>query len=265
MNEQRIEQRGEPRPLQRPEFSAMPPDTRSSAGYTGDPAAPAASDASMNPVAQPVTKKRPSMVREIIETLLLAVIIFVAVRAVVLNFRVDGHSMEPSLDNNEMLLVNRNAYFAFDEDKWFGWIPGVETDGSDDPTFPFGKPERGDIVVLNPPTSASADKPYIKRVVGEPGDTIELQNGSVFINGEQIDEPYLEGLETNCRPTQTCGPLTVPEDAVFVLGDNRGNSEDSRFFGVVPIENIIGKAWLTYWPVGEIELVPHEEYPELSN
>src|SRR5688572_15561393 len=91
-----------------------------------------------------------SLVREVIETLLLALLIFVAVRAVVLNFRVDGHSMDHSLQNNEMLLVNRNAYFALDQDKWFGWIPGTDFD-EDDTWRPFGTPERGDIVVLNPP------------------------------------------------------------------------------------------------------------------
>ena len=95
-------------------------------------------------------QKSRSMVREVIETLLLALLIFVAVRAVVLNFRVEGHSMDTSLQDNEMLLVNRNAYFALDQDKWLGWIPGVDYDAGD--TWrPFGTPERGDIVVLNPP------------------------------------------------------------------------------------------------------------------
>src|SRR5680860_1517670 len=93
-------------------------------------------------------KKSHSMVREVIETLLLALLIFVAVRAVVLNFRVDGVSMNSSLANNEMLLVNRNAYFSLDQDKWLGWIPG--TDFDDDEWRPFGIPERGDIIVLNP-------------------------------------------------------------------------------------------------------------------
>lgn len=257
MNEQRAEHHTRP--------SAMAPDDHRSRKNAEDQEATEAGDAPVDPAAQGVPAKRPSMLREIAETLLLALIIFVAVRAVVLNFRVDGKSMQPSLADNEMLLVNRNAYFAWDEDQWFGWIPGVDTEDNADPSYPFGKPERGDIIVLNPPPSASADKPYIKRVIGEPGDTVELRNDRVFINGEQIDEPYLGGLETTCRPTQVCGPLTVPEDSVFVLGDNRGNSEDSRTFGVVPIENVIGKAWLTYWPVRQIELVPHEEYPELAD
>lgn len=256
MNEQRAERHTR--------SSAMAPEDHPSRNYAEDPAATEAGDALVDPAAQPVPAKRPSMLREIAETLLLALIIFIAVRAVVLNFRVDGKSMEPSLADNEMLLVNRNAYFAWDEDQWFGWMPGVDTGDNADPSYPFGKPERGDIIVLNPPPSASADKPYIKRVIGEPGDTVELRNDQVFINGEQIQEPYIDDGEWGCRPSQVCGPLTVPDDSVFVLGDNRGNSEDSRYFGVVPIKNIIGKAWITYWPVKQIELVPHEEYPELS-
>ncbi len=223
------------------------------------------SDEPLHSAAQPVPAKRPSMLREIAETLLLALIIFVAVRAVVLNFRVDGRSMEPDLADNEMLLVNRNAYFAFDQDQWFGWIPGVDTEDDAGPSYPFGKPEHGDIIVLNPPPSATADKPYIKRVIGEPGDTVELRDGGVYINEQRIEESYIDEDETPCNPNQICGPLTVPQDAVFVLGDNRDNSEDSRVFGIVPIENIIGKAWLSYWPRTEVGFVPHEDYPELDD
>jgi signal peptidase I len=207
-----------------------------------------------------------SLVREVIETLLLALLIFVAVRAVVLNFRVDGHSMDHSLQDNEMLLVNRNAYFALDQDKWFGWIPGTDFD-QDDAWRPFGTPERGDIVVLNPPAEeASADKPYIKRVIGLAGDTIEIRNNAVIIDGIQIEEPYLdENIAMPCGwRAEYCGPLEIPEGYVYVMGDNRDNSEDSRYFGLVPIENIIGKAWITYWPVGEVGVVPHNDYPELG-
>jgi signal peptidase I len=208
-------------------------------------------------------KKKGSMVREVIETLLLALLIFVAVRAVVLNFRVDGHSMDSALADNEMLLVNRNAYFGFDQDQWLGWIPGVDYD-PDDTWYPFGTPERGDIVVINPPNGATADKPYIKRVIGVPGDAFEIRDDRVYINGIELVEPYLDrGTATdNCR--EVCGPLTVPEGSVIVLGDNRDNSEDSRYFGFVPIENIIGKAWLTYWPFDNIGVADHFDYPELN-
>jgi signal peptidase I len=212
------------------------------------------------------TQKSRSLVREVIETLLLALLIFVLVRAVVLNFRVEGHSMDTSLQNNEMLLVNRNAYISIDQDKWFGWIPFVDTDDGDI-WYPFGTPERGDIVVINPPDEASnPDKPYIKRVIGLPGDTIEIRDEGVYIDGIRIDEPYIdEGNVSLCRSaSQYCGPIEIPEGYVYVMGDNRMNSEDSRFFGLVPIDNIIGKAWITYWPVGEVGIVPHYDYPELD-
>ncbi|MEJ7900986.1 MAG: signal peptidase I [Thermomicrobiales bacterium] len=229
--------------------------------------APQDSDDASSPQTSTVEqKKSSSMVREVIETLLLALLIFVAVRAVVLNFRVDGHSMDSALADNEMLLVNRNAYFGFDQDQWLNWIPGVDYD-EDDTWRPFGIPERGDIVVLNPPQGASADKPYIKRVIGVPGDTIQIRDNGVYINGIELVEPYLdEGKETVCRESSNyyCGPLDIPEGSVIVLGDNRDASEDSRVFGLVPIENIIGKAWITYWPAGNIGVADHFDYPELN-
>lgn len=209
--------------------------------------------------------KARSMIREIAETLVLALLIFVLVRAVVLNFRVEGHSMDSSLHNNEMLLVNRNAYLTIDGDKWFGWIPFVRTD-PDEVWRPFGIPERGDIIVLNPP-GVDEDKPYIKRVIGVPGDTLEIRDDGVFIDGVRIDEPYIDsGNLTQCRQSgQYCGPIEIPDGYVYVLGDNRMNSKDSRYFGLVPIGNIIGKAWITYWPVGDIGVVPHNDYPELAS
>lgn len=225
--------------------------------------APEPDNETSTPASKTDTRKSGSMVREVIETLLLALLIFVAVRAVVLNFRVDGHSMDSALADNEMLLVNRNAYFALDQEQWFGWIPGTDFD-DDDRWRPFGIPERGDIVVLNPPSGASADKPYIKRVIGVPGDTIEIRDDHVFINGIELVEPYLDAgtITDNCR--EVCGPLEVPEGSVIVLGDNRDNSEDSRVFGPVPIENIIGKAWITYWPFDNIGIADHFDYPELD-
>lgn len=207
-------------------------------------------------------KKKTSVVREIVETLLLALIIFVAVRAVVLNFRVDGLSMTPSLDNNEMVLVNRNVYFNFDKWALVDWLPGV--DHAEAATvYPFHPPERGDIVVFNAPV-ASASKPYIKRVIGLPGETVEARDGRVYIDGQMIDETYLEGELTYCRGGEDCPPVTVPEGHLFVLGDNRDNSSDSRAFGVIDQDSIIGKAWVTYWPFDAFGFVPHYDYPEIT-
>jgi signal peptidase I len=181
-------------------------------------------------------------VREIIETLLLAALIFFLVRLVVLNFRVDGGSMLPNLDNGQMLLVNRNAY------------QHIDVNGSQ--YYPFDPPERGDIIVFDPPTNS--DKPYIKRVIGVPGDEVTFGDGHVFINGKPLEEDYITE-RTRCGRSDTCD-VVVPPDHVYVLGDNRGNSQDSRVFGIVPVANIIGKAWLSYWPPDDFGFVPHENY-----
>ena len=126
-------------------------------------------------------------VREVVETLLLAALIFFLVRLVVLNFRVDGESMLPNLDDGEMLLVNRNAY-AF-------------ADVGDNRYYPFDPPKRGDIIVFDPPTGS--DKPYIKRVIGLPGEEVTFGDGHVFINGELLPEDYIQD-RTTCRPA---GPI----------------------------------------------------------
>jgi signal peptidase I len=198
-------------------------------------------------------------VREIVETLLLALVIFVAVRALVLNFRVDGSSMYPNLHNGEMLLVNRNVYFHFDLNKVINLIPGEDRAGQRI-VYPFHPPRRGDIIVFKPPVAS--EKPYIKRVIALPGETVEVKpDGYVYVNGVRLDEPYIQGGITKCTQSK-CERQTVPKGYVYVLGDNRRNSSDSRIFGFVDIDNIIGKAWLTYWPLDRFGLVPHYDYPD---
>jgi signal peptidase I len=205
----------------------------------------------------PAKKHGLGAIREIVETLLLAFVIFVAVRAVVLNFRVDGSSMIPNLENKEMLLVNRNVYFHFDLDGALDRLPFVERDG-ERIVYLFHPPQRGDIIVFDPPTLS--DKPYIKRVIGLPGDIITIENGDVYRNGIILDEPYIQDGITDC-PRSKCDPVLVPEGDVYVLGDNRKNSTDSRIFGPVSVESIIGKAWITYWPLRDFGFVPHYDYP----
>lgn len=208
-------------------------------------------------------RKQSSALREIIETALLALLIFVLVRTFVLNFKVDGRSMMPTFEDGEMLLVNRNAYRALDAWDFIDWIPGMEERNSD-PLLDFGAPVRGDVVVFTPPAPGE-DKPYIKRVIGLPGDEIDVRENNVYVNGIPLDEGYIGGKDSTCPSSwQHCGPLTVPEGSVFVMGDNRTNSEDSRFFGPVPEENIIGKAWIVYWPSDAWNIVDHQEYPKLE-
>ena len=198
--------------------------------------------------------KKSSAMREIIETLLLALVIFVAVRSLVLNFKVDGRSMIPNLQNNEMLLVNRNAYSHFDLNRIINIIPGENRTGTDE-WYPFSPPERGDIVVFNPPTTS--DKPYIKRVIGTAGEHVAVHDGSVWIDGKELVEPYIAKGITTC--SNVCD-WDVPTGDILVLGDNRTNSSDSRVFGVVKVSSVIGKAWLTYWPLSDFGLAPHENY-----
>jgi signal peptidase I len=197
--------------------------------------------------------------REIIETLLLAALIFFVVRLVVLNFRVDGESMTPNLQSEQMLLVNVNAYRHFDLNNLLNLIPGQDRAGAWE-IWPFGMPERGDIVVFNP--TPDAEQPYIKRVIGLPGEHITFQDGAVYVNGQRLDEEYLQGARTSCRPDDVCDIVVSPEH-VFVLGDNRTNSTDSRSIGEVSLSNIVGKAWLSYWPLDLFGFVPHYDYQNL--
>jgi signal peptidase I len=196
-------------------------------------------------------------IREILETVILAALIFFGVRLLVLNFKVDGQSMMPNLVNNELLLVNRNAYSEIDLNHYLNKIPGVDRDGTW-VVHRFAPPERGDIIVFNPPNGDT--KPYIKRVIATEGQTVTFKDDKVWIDGVELPEPYIH-RKTDCEG-QYCD-VTVPKGDIFVLGDNRTASSDSRAFGPVPIDSVIGKAIVTYWPIKEIGLVPHEDYPDI--
>jgi signal peptidase I len=239
----------------------MEPGTELSSPHASSPSihAPVADDTPERDV------KKTSMLREIVETALLALLIFVLVRSFVLNFKVDGRSMQPSFQNGEMLLVNRNAYGALDTWDFIDWLPFMdEREGFT--IIDFGAPERGDVVVFTPPAPGD-DKPYIKRVIGLPGDTVEVRDEHVYVNGTMLDEEYIGGKPSVCQANwEYCNtPVEVPEGSVFVMGDNRNNSEDSRYFGPVTNDRIIGKAWVVYWPSDAWSVVDHEDYPELAS
>ncbi len=189
--------------------------------------------------------------RELLETVLLALIIFLAVRSVVQNFKVEGSSMEPNLHTGEYLLVNKAVYLSFDLSPLTEGLPliGGLANG---PVFPFHPPQRGEVVVFRFPKDPSRD--FIKRVIGTPGETVEVKGGKVYIDGTQLSEPYIYEA-----PNYSLEPELVPPDHYFVLGDNRNSSSDSRIWGMVPRENIVGKAWFTYWPMNSWGLVPN--YP----
>ena len=116
--------------------------------------------------------------------------------------------------------------------------------------------------MFNPPNGS--DEPAIKRVIAREGETVEIRDGSVYVDDVELEEPYIDEGITECL-SNSCDPVTVEEGEVFVLGDNRRNSSDSRSFGPVPIENLIGKAWVVYWPLDEGGIVPHYDYPEIAD
>ena len=194
-------------------------------------------------------------IRELVETVLLALLIFLAVRASFQNFRVEGASMQPSLEHGEYLIVNKLAYAEIDL-SILDWLPFYDA-GASPVHHLWGSPDRGDVVVFRSPTNLNRD--FIKRIIGVPGDTVEVQPeaGEVLVNGQALKETYTQG-ETTC--VQTC-KWTIPEDSYFVMGDNRSNSSDSRQGWFVPEENIIGKALITYWHDGgpELSLAPNHD------
>ncbi|MFH1084579.1 MAG: signal peptidase I [Chloroflexota bacterium] len=174
----------------------------------------------------PNTSRVRSLLREVIESILPALVIVLVVNIFLAQAtRVEGLSMEPSLHNNQRLIIEKISYR-------------------------LNPPQRGDIVVLRRPNRSA--EPLIKRVVGLPGETVTIHDGRVYINDESLNESYLT--------QQTWGnmaPKLVPEEHLFVLGDNRQASNDSRVFGMVPMDDIIGRAWLRYWPPSEIALFPN--------
>ncbi|GAE33932.1 signal peptidase I [Halalkalibacter akibai] len=141
---------------------------------------------------------------------------------------VDGESMMPTLEHTDRMIVNKISYT-------------------------FGTPERFDIIVFHAP----AGKDYIKRVIGLPGDVIEFQDDVLYVNGQAVEEPYLDELKQVYNGdvlTRDFHAVTVPENELFVLGDNRGRSKDSRDIGTIHIDEVIGKANVVFWPVSNIRI-----------
>ena len=190
------------------------------------------------------------MLRETIETVLLALLLFVLMEFSVQNFRVEGSSMKPTLAQDQYLLVNKLVYARLDLDQFAPFIPFVDgpDSGSAGSVFAFRLPRHGDVVIFRYPADPSRD--FVKRLIGVPGDTLEIKRGEVYRNGVPIDEPFI----TN-PSTRSYDPVFIPDGHYYVLGDNRRASNDSREWGLVPDENLIGRAWLSYWPPGGMGIV----------
>ncbi|HEY3310082.1 MAG TPA: signal peptidase I [Anaerolineales bacterium] len=165
---------------------------------------------------------------DVIETLLLSAVLFLAINALSARVRVDGFSMKPTLQDGEFVLVNRLAYRV-------------------------GVPNRGDIIVFHFPLDPGSQD-LIKRVIGLSGDTIRVHRGVVSVNGQPLVEPYI------AAPPLYSGEWVVPEGDLFVLGDNRNDSSDSHSWGMLPIEQVVGKAIFIYWPFPEWKLIDHFDF-----
>jgi len=180
------------------------------------------------PVEEKMNWKR--FVLDIIETLALAAILFFGINLVSARVRVDGFSMQPTLEDGEFVLVSKVNY-------------------------QFGDVERGDIVVFHFPLDPEQE--LIKRVIGLPSDTISVQNGQVSVNGWVLDEPYIAAA-----PAYS-GEWIVPDGQLFVLGDNRNDSSDSHSWGYLPLEKVVGKAVVIYWPPPFWKVIQHTAIPSI--
>jgi signal peptidase I len=170
-----------------------------------------------------------SIVREFGETIVLTLLIYFLVRTFLFeNYRVLGHSMDPTLENDQFLVVNKLGYR-------------------------FHEPERGDIIVFRDPRTD--ERKLIKRVIGLPGEVLEIKDGQVYVDDYLLDESYV------ANPGRYSLPATpIPEGQYFVLGDNRNNSSDSHNWGTLSRREIVGQAWISYWPPRLWGLIPHETY-----
>jgi len=171
------------------------------------------------------------ILREVGITILIAVAVFAILQLTLRSYTVVMSSMEPNFHDGECIMVSKVSYRS-------------------------SGPQRGEVIIFDPPFDSP--HPFIKRVIGLPGETVEIKDEKVFIDGVPLEEEYIMA-----PPSYTMPAKGVPEDEYFVLGDNRNNSNDSHSGWMVPGDNIIGKAWFTYWPPSRWGVVKHYSYPEL--
>ncbi len=185
-----------------------------------------------------IKQKQKSTIREYVEAILIALLLALFIRTFVVQaFKIPSGSMKDTLLIGDHILVSKFIY-------------GIKNPFNDATLIPFKKPQRRDIVVFKYPVNPKQD--YIKRVVGLPGDTIEIKDKKVYVNDEPQEEKYAIFLDNKILPAHVqrrdnMGPITVPENSLFVMGDNRDNSYDSRFWNFVDLKSVKGKAFILYW------------------
>ena len=189
-------------------------------------------------VEKEIHEKQKSRLRENIEAILVAVLLALFIRTFIVQaFKIPSGSMKQTLQVGDHILVNKFIY-------------GVKLPVLQKTIIPLKNPRRGDIIVFKYPVEPEKD--FIKRVVGVPGDVVEGQNKQIFINHQPLVEPYAIQTDPHIYPKgmqirDNFGPITVPENALFVMGDNRDQSADSRFWGFVDMKKVRGKAFMIYW------------------
>ncbi len=183
---------------------------------------------------RPRLRSRHTLWRELTEIALLVVSIYTFVNLSTVRAIVEGPSMQPNFYTGQLIIVNRFAYY-------------------------FRSPARGDVIVLHDPQDPSED--FIKRVVGLPGETVQMKGGRVYINGRLLDEPYIAEFCNTC-PDDV---WKLDEEHYFILGDNRNHSLDSHRFGPIDRRLIVGQAWIRYWPMQDFGIIPHPTYGPISN
>ena len=189
--------------------------------------------------------------REIIEAVILAAVVFMLLQVTVRNFKVDGSSMDPTLEDGQYLLVNRLVYLRVELGRLAKIVPfWMADEGSS--RHAIHAPKRGEVIVFEFPDSNpnNPKKDFVKRVVGLPGETMRMFDGKVFVNEEVLNEPYLSHKDHS-----NASKVTLGEGEYYVLGDNRTHSNDSRSWGAVPEANIRGKVWIVYWPAPGIQII----------